>query len=252
VPPNTNILTSAPYGATATATDPDLPANALTFALISPPTGMTINPTNGAIAWTPTEAQGPDTYAILVSVTDTNPAAVNARQLSVTNSYTITVSKLCGLAITASPASRAAVLGSTVNFLVNATSPAGQTNYQWQLNSTNLVGRTNDTLTITNLQSAGFGTYRVLVNDGICTVTSTPAILTLAVSPTFYNISRSGTTVTMYFPTEVGPTYVVESKQNLNDSTWTRVTTYTGDGAPKVFTSSTQPFPRLFFRLRLE
>ena len=47
---------------TATATDPDLPANALTFSLDpGAPTGASIDPQSGVFSWTPAEAQGPDT-----------------------------------------------------------------------------------------------------------------------------------------------------------------------------------------------
>src|SRR5207302_667244 len=73
---------------TASATDVDLPANTLTFALVSAPTGMTINPANGAISWTPSEAQGPSTNVVSVSVTDNGVPA-----LSVTNSFTVTVTE---------------------------------------------------------------------------------------------------------------------------------------------------------------
>ena len=252
VPLDTNIFTSAAYTATATATDTDIPANLLTFSLISPPANMTINPTNGTISWTPSEAQSASTNIIFVSVTDTNPSAVNAKQLSVTNSYIITVTKLCGLAITAPPSGRAAVPGATVIFTVTAATPAAQTNFQWQLNATNLIGQTKDTLTITNLQNSGFGTYRVLVNDGICSETSAPAILKLAVSPAFYGFRVSGTTMIVDFPTEPGPTYIIETKTHLNDPAWTVVSTYNGDGAPKTFTRPTQPTPQSFFRIRLQ
>src|SRR5205085_484060 len=42
------------------ASDSDIPANALSYSLVNPPAGATID-TNGAISWTPTEAQGPST-----------------------------------------------------------------------------------------------------------------------------------------------------------------------------------------------
>ena len=59
---------------TATATDPDLPAQPLTFSLEdgtsgAVPTGASIT-TGGAFSWTPTEAQGPNTYTFDVCVSD--------------------------------------------------------------------------------------------------------------------------------------------------------------------------------------
>lgn len=90
VPANQTISELVAFSANATATDADLPANNLTFALVSGPTGLTVSP-SGAIAWTPTEAQGSSTNLIRVSVSDTNPAAINTRSLSATNSFTLVV-----------------------------------------------------------------------------------------------------------------------------------------------------------------
>ena len=55
---------------TASATDPDLPANTLTFALVGAPAGASINASSGAFTWTPTEAQGPGSFTFTVKVTD--------------------------------------------------------------------------------------------------------------------------------------------------------------------------------------
>jgi hypothetical protein len=59
-----------PLTFTATAHDIDLPAQTLTFSLISPPAGASINSTSGAFSWTPTEAQGPGRYTITMRATD--------------------------------------------------------------------------------------------------------------------------------------------------------------------------------------
>ena len=72
---------------TAAATDPDLPFNALTFTLVSPPEGMTIDAASGGIAWTPGEVQGPTNYVITVQVTDNSPEAVNEQHLSDTSDH---------------------------------------------------------------------------------------------------------------------------------------------------------------------
>jgi DNA-binding beta-propeller fold protein YncE len=55
---------------TATASDPDLPANTLTFSLVGAPEGASIAGSTGAFSWTPTEAQGPGSYTLNVCVTD--------------------------------------------------------------------------------------------------------------------------------------------------------------------------------------
>jgi hypothetical protein len=55
---------------TATASDPDLPANALTFTLDpGAPAGSAIT-SNGLFTWSPTDAQAPGTHLIGVRVTD--------------------------------------------------------------------------------------------------------------------------------------------------------------------------------------
>ena len=83
-------------------------------------------------------------------------------------------------------------------------------------------------------------------------MTSAPAILTLAVPPRFYNLYFNGTTMIVSFQTEVGPTYLIEAKTNLNAPAWSLVTTYNGDGSPKSFTAPTRPIPQSFFRIRLQ
>jgi hypothetical protein len=70
---------------TSTAVDADLPANTLTFSLLSPPTGAQIDPTTGVITWTPTEAQGPTNATLRVRITDNgSPAMSDTREISAT------------------------------------------------------------------------------------------------------------------------------------------------------------------------
>lgn len=93
VPGHQTITEETLLSVSATATDPDLPANGLSYALVSAPAGMTIDAATGAILWTPDESQGSNTYTIKVSVTDTNPLAVNEKNLSVTNMFMVTVNE---------------------------------------------------------------------------------------------------------------------------------------------------------------
>jgi hypothetical protein len=60
---------------TVTASDSDLPGNTLTYSLAGTqnnpvPAGAGIDPVTGVFAWTPTEAQGPGSYALEVVVSD--------------------------------------------------------------------------------------------------------------------------------------------------------------------------------------
>jgi len=88
LPPDATIDEKVPYNANATATDADVPVNSLSFALISGPSGLSIS-SGGVITWTPTEADGPSTNVITVSVTDDG-----APPRSATNSYALTVNEV--------------------------------------------------------------------------------------------------------------------------------------------------------------
>ena len=68
-----------------TATDPDIPANSLSYGLVSGPGGLTVSAA-GLVTWTPTEAQGPPPTLVLVRATDNG---VPSR--SVTNQFTVVV-----------------------------------------------------------------------------------------------------------------------------------------------------------------
>ena len=88
LPPSTNINEMVVWSAQATATDPDVPTNTLTFALVNGPTGLTVS-SNGLISWLPNELQGPGDYTISVSVTDNG-----VPPLSVTNAFNIHVNEV--------------------------------------------------------------------------------------------------------------------------------------------------------------
>ena len=89
-PTNTTIFIIpelVPFTTNCIATDPDIPVNPLTFALVSGPADMTVS-ADGVIDWTPTIT---GTNVLTISVTDANPPAVNQKSFSVTNSFTIIV-----------------------------------------------------------------------------------------------------------------------------------------------------------------
>src|SRR5256884_4948271 len=77
---------------------------------------MTINPARGAISWTPTEAQGPSTNAVSVSVTDNGVPA-----LSVTNTSTVTVNEVNLAPVLTVPADQTINEQTTLNVSASAT-----------------------------------------------------------------------------------------------------------------------------------
>jgi hypothetical protein len=78
--------------------DPDLPAQSLTYGLVSGPSGLTVS-SDGRLAWTPTEAQGPGTYTAVVRITDDT-------DLSTERGYPITVSEVNRVPVLATVASQ--------------------------------------------------------------------------------------------------------------------------------------------------
>lgn len=84
-----------PLTFTNSATDPDLPANRLTFSLgAGAPRGARINPTNGAFAWTPTPEYASTTNTITVRVTDDGLPALLA-----STSFTVGVGDFLGFEV---------------------------------------------------------------------------------------------------------------------------------------------------------
>ena len=81
------------------ATDPDLPANPLTYSLfVTNGAGAQVANASisgaGVISWTPTEAQGPSTNTFTIIVMDNNAAAFNTKQFFATNSFTVVVNEV--------------------------------------------------------------------------------------------------------------------------------------------------------------
>jgi len=87
-------------------------------------------------------------------------------------------------AILTQPGYMSSVSGSDAVFSVNA-SGAAPLSYRWRLFGTNLPGRTNATLTITNVQPSLGGLYSVVVSNASGVVTSTPAFLAIDEHLTF-------------------------------------------------------------------
>ena len=66
-----SVEEGSPLTFTASATDPDLPANNLSFSLdAGAPLSATIDPSTGEFSWTPGEAHGSAVFSVTVRVTD--------------------------------------------------------------------------------------------------------------------------------------------------------------------------------------
>ncbi|MEN9675122.1 MAG: hypothetical protein RIS76_1018, partial [Verrucomicrobiota bacterium] len=81
------LVEQVPWSGQLSATDPDLPANGLTYALVSGPAGLVVNGA-GLMTWTPRETQGPSQNTVTVKVTDNG-----VPPLSFTNQFTLAVAE---------------------------------------------------------------------------------------------------------------------------------------------------------------
>ena len=85
------------------------------------------------------------------------------------------------------PASQSVPIGNNASFSVTAAG-APTITYQWRHNLTNLVGATNFTLTLSNVQMTNAGSYTVVAANSYGAVTSAVAMLTVIVSPPFITL----------------------------------------------------------------
>jgi hypothetical protein len=85
---------------TAMATDPDLPANTLTFSLdLGAPAGAVIDPASGVFTWTPSSNQAPSTNAVTVRVTDNGSPALSDSATFAIIANTISPLRVTGVSV---------------------------------------------------------------------------------------------------------------------------------------------------------
>jgi Immunoglobulin domain len=83
-----------------------------------------------------------------------------------------------GPVIQSQPANQLANAGQSVTFAVVATG-GGTLGYQWRKNGVNIPGANAASLVLTNVQSADLGSYSVVIGNGIESVTSDEALLSV-------------------------------------------------------------------------
>jgi hypothetical protein len=216
---------------TNVATDPDIPSNTLTFSLASAPTNAVIDPVSGVFTWTPTEAQGPSTNLIAVRVTDNNPFAVNAQQLSTTNSFEVIVREVNRKPVLAAIPNLAAHAGDLLVVTNSATDPDFPTNHL-TFNVVNPpAGASIDGITgLFNWtpSAAQIGTTNITVtvtDDGSPLLSDTNSF-TVTVTALKLSALLSGTNLTLEFSTIAGKHYRVEFRDDLTIGSWQPVPGY--------------------------
>jgi len=148
-PPNTAPTFTAPISGTnitinvgvnlavsCTATDSDIPAQTLTYSLLTGPTNAAVNSSTGNFTWRPTLAQSNSMNTVSVAVTDNGTP-----NLSATNTFTVTVNPVTA-------PSTASVTYAGGQFSVSISGQVGP-DYYLQAN-TNLIGGSWLTVASTN------------------------------------------------------------------------------------------------------
>lgn len=155
---------------------------------------------------------------------------------------------LCSPQIVAQPQDQNVAFGQDAMFNVSA---AGVVSYQWLFNGTNIPGATGSSLIITNVTTGNAGRYSVVIASPFGIETSRDANLALS-NVTIGPISINLTTVSFAFPTQVGPTYVVEYKVNLSDPSWQELSRISGTGRVFTITDNLLTSTSKFYRVRLQ
>jgi len=169
---NLTIAKLTPLTVTNTATDSDLPANTLAYTLSvtsadGPVTNASIS-ANGVITWTPSAEQGPSTNVFTTVVTDFNPLAVNAQNLSATNAFMVVVA---ASSVTPAPVIESITISSGIATITwsSATNHTYRLQYKDALDSTNWqdlppdVTATTSTASSTNvIDNTALRFYRVM------------------------------------------------------------------------------------------
>ena len=102
--------------------------------------------------------------------------------MSLSSGATLTVANVAP-SITSQPQSQSQARGGTATFSVSATGTA-PLSYRWTFNGVNVGGATGPSLTLSSLATSNAGSYAVVVNNSVGSITSAVASLTVVLPPT--------------------------------------------------------------------
>ena len=224
------------------AQDDDLPAQAVTYQLLSPPTNCII--TNGIVTWQPSEEQGPATNVITTVASDGLAAT--------TNDITIFV-----LEVNSAPVFSGVPTNTTIpdygslliaNGAIDNDVPANVLTYSLLDAPTNAVISTNGVITWEPAPERAPSTnlFTTVVSDGAESITNSFVVTVLAplAAPTIISITLEDTNAIVTWTSAAGQSYVLEYLDDLTGTNWTSVlpgttatstntsTTNETDGAP--------------------
>jgi len=240
---------------TAVASDPDLPAQTLTYSLgAEAPIGATINATNGVITWTPDEAQGPGTYSFVVRVTDD---AASPR--SATQQFAVTVNEINQPPMLAPVVHQTVNVGATLvvtNLATDPDLPANQ--LMFNLGPGAPAGAAIDPLTGRLTWTApadgepGTNTLTVRVTDNGTPPLSAEMSFTVGVVAPLQikAMALTDQMLTLTWRASPGQTYRVEYKTDLRKAAWnTLPITIAATNHQAAFVDSLGAGPMKFYRI---
>lgn len=246
------ISEGQPLNAKFTATDPDLPMNSFTYALVSPPAGVTINPSTGEVSWTPGEAQGPGDYTITARVTDNGSPAASAER-----SFALRVNESNSVPTLAAVSPQAVQVGGTLSLRLAGTDgdlPAQVLSYAVVQGPAGLTVNptTGDLTWAPAANQTGDSLVRVAVADNGQPSLSAEREFTVTVTgaqaaPTPTATVNPAGLLTLNWPTVNGVSYRVEVRDSLT-ANWQTLTTVVGTGQPASATDSTNGRAERYYR----
>jgi hypothetical protein len=198
---------------------------------------------------------GANTWLLVIS--NCQPADAGVYSVVVTNANGCTTSSNATLTVVEPPAllqqpqSQTSPLVTTASFTVQADGTAPLA-YQWLRYGTNLVGETDATLTIPDVQATDEAPYAVVVTNVAGAVTSSVVNLTVTLPPlTAPQLTVDQTHFTFLLSGPPGSNYVLQVSTNLLN--WSPVSTSTIPVSGSITLSNAiSGYNRCFFRSYLE
>jgi hypothetical protein len=244
---------------TVSATDPNA-GQVLTFSLgANAPAGATVNSSDGAFTWTPTEDQGPGDYSISVIVIDNGSPVASA-----TNTFNVAVAEVNSAPVIAPVEDQTVPAGTTVTFTAVASDfdvPAQSLSY--------LLGAAPAGAAIS--PDAGLFTWAVAADqqpgtnvieviatdDGVPSLSATNIVLITvtsggAVGPTLLQPGIVQGDFTCAVATSAGSTYFLEFSPGIPVAEWITVAQADGDGTTLTLQDTNAPAGAGYYRVRVE
>jgi subtilisin-like proprotein convertase family protein len=237
---------------TNTASDADVPGNALTFALLQGPSNASVHPATGVFSWTTDEFNGPGTNLIAIVATDNG-----SPNLSSTQTFTAIVLE-SNLPPTLTPiASRIVHAGAMITFTNSATDPDWPANaLTFTLDPGGPLAASVDpagvfTWLTTDGDANSTNAFTVRVTDnGLPALDSTQGFqVTVQDRPIITSITTSNDWVMLTWSAIAGETYRLQYSGDMSGTNWSDSVDILATGSNASGSSALDSSAR-FFRVR--